>query len=487
MLEIDGSIIAIYIIVSLIIGIHIRKYVRNAKDFILANQSVDLYSGLASLAATEFGIITCMAQAQLGYRYGFSGVTVGLLLCISMIFIGKTGFCIKPLRESNVLTLPEFFEKKYNRGVRYAASIVMVIAGLLNMGLFLRSGGDFLVIIVGLNPNFLEITMTILLIIVLIYTMLGGMLSILVTDFIQFIFMSIGILITTFFIINAAGWNNMITTLTDKYGAGAFNPFMNPNLGYQWVIFTGMSVFSTALTFQPVISRSLSSKNTKVAQKLYEKMGLFHIVRSLIPAIWGIGALTLLSPGLINEPILAMPTLLASLLPIGIIGLLAASMLAADMSTMSSYLLAWSSLLWNDILIIFHKNKWSDKKAVSANRLLVLAIGIFVLFYGLWYPLKTDLWIYLIFVGRISASSSLVIFIAGCYWKHASIMGAFWSIILGAIGPILYLIAEWIPILVPYTKIITPIIVGNMSFLLAALGMILGSHFFPNSNKNKEK
>lgn len=478
-MNIDGGIIFVYIIISLVIGIYIKKYVRNAKDFILANQSVDLYSGLASLAATEFGIITCMAQAQLGYRYGFSGVTVGILLCISMVFIGKTGFCIQPLRESNVLTLPEFFEKKYSRGVRYASSIVMVIAGLLNMGLFLRSGGDFLVIIVGLRPELLEITMTLLLIIVLIYTMLGGLLSVLVTDFVQFIFMSIGIIITTFFVIFTAGWNTMISTLTQKYGAGAFNPFVNPELGYQWVIFTGMSVFSTALTFQPVISRSLSSKNTNVAKKLYEKMGLFHIIRSLIPALWGIGALTLLAPGLVDKPILAMPTLLATLLPVGIIGLLVASMLAADMSTMSSYLLAWSSLLWNDILVIFHKGQWSDKKAVSANRLLVLAIGIFVLFYGLWYPLKADLWVYLIFVGRISASSALVIFIAGCYWKKASTTGAYLSIILGAAGPILYLIAELIPPLIPYTKAIGPILVGNMSFVLATLGMIIGSYTHP--------
>ena len=477
---IDGIIVLIYIVISLGVGIHIRKYVRNAKDFILADQSVDLHSGLASLAATEFGIITCMGQAQLGYRYGFSGVTVGILLCFSMVLIGRTGFCIEPLRESGALTLPEFFEKKFTRGVRYASSIAMVIAGLLNMGLFLRSGGDFLVIVVGLAPGLLEITMTILLIIVLIYTMLGGLLSVLVTDYIQFIFMSIGMLVATGFIIYGAGWGNMIGVLTEKYGAGAFNPFVNDELGYQWVLFTGMSVFSTALTFQPVISRSLASKNTAVAKKLYEKMGLFHIVRSLIPALWGIGALVLLAPGVVDKPILAMPTMLATLLPVGVIGLLVASMLAADMSTMSSYLLAWSSLLWNDILIVFHKDKWSDKKAVAANRLLVLAIGIFVLFYGLWYPLKADLWVYLIFVGRISASSALVIFITGCYWKKASTFGAYLSIILGAAGPVIYLIAELIPPLVPYTEMVGPILVGNMSFALALAGMIIGSYAKPN-------
>lgn len=179
----DGSIIGFYILVSLFVGLSIRKYVNNVEDYLVAGREVNLYAGMASLAATEFGIVTCMAAAQLGYRYGFSGTIVGLLLCTSMYIVGKTGFCIKPLRDANAMTLPEFFEKKYSPRVRWATGVIIVIGGLLNTGVFLRTGGEFLVAVVGLNPNYLEITMTALLIIVALYTVLGGMISVLVTDF----------------------------------------------------------------------------------------------------------------------------------------------------------------------------------------------------------------------------------------------------------------------------------------------------------------
>lgn len=126
----DGSIIGFYILISLLVGLSIRKYVSNVEDYLVAGREVNLYAGMASLAATEFGIVTCMAAAQLGYRYGFSGAVVGLLLCTSMYLVGKTGFCIKPLRDANAMTLPEFFEKKYSPRVRWATGLIIVIGGL---------------------------------------------------------------------------------------------------------------------------------------------------------------------------------------------------------------------------------------------------------------------------------------------------------------------------------------------------------------------
>ena len=139
----DGGIIGFYILISLLVGLSLRKYVSNVEDYLVAGREVNLYAGMASLAATEFGIVTCMAAAQLGYRYGFSGAMVGLLLCTSMYLVGKTGFCIKPLRDANAMTLPEFFEKKYSPRVRWATGVIIVIGGLLNTGIFLRTGGDF--------------------------------------------------------------------------------------------------------------------------------------------------------------------------------------------------------------------------------------------------------------------------------------------------------------------------------------------------------
>lgn len=84
------------------------------------------------------------------------------------------------------------------------------------MGVFLRTGGEFLVYVAGLNPRYLEITMTILLLIVALYTIFGGMLSVLVTDYMQFLLMSVGLTLTTFIVFYKIGWNRLFDTVIRK-------------------------------------------------------------------------------------------------------------------------------------------------------------------------------------------------------------------------------------------------------------------------------
>lgn len=473
----DGGIIGFYILISLLVGLSLRKYVSNVEDYLVAGREVNLYAGMASLAATEFGIVTCMAAAQLGYRYGFSGAMVGLLLCTSMYLVGKTGFCIKPLRDANAMTLPEFFEKKYSPRVRWATGVIIVIGGLLNTGIFLRTGGDFLVAVVGLNPDYLEITMTILLIIVALYTVLGGMISVLVTDFLQFILMSAGMIIVTIYIVYTIGWGNILNAVQDTYGAAGFNPFINKNLGWQYVAYTFLTVSATVLTWQTMISRVLACKDSTVAKKMYTKTSFFYIVRSLIPVSWGLAALTIWKPDMLSgAPITAMPKFLSAALPTGLIGIVVAAMLAADMSTDSSYLLGWASVIYNDILAVLHKGTWSEKKAVLINKVLVAAIGLFLLFYGLWYPLKSDLWVYMTLTASIYSVSVSTLLIAACYWKRANTWGAYAAIVVGSATPLLFLVMQQVPATAELAKSIGPYYSGIAAFVFAWIAMIIGSN-----------
>lgn len=473
----DGGIIGFYILISLLVGLSLRKYVSNVEDYLVAGREVNLYAGMASLAATEFGIVTCMAAAQLGYRYGFSGAMVGLLLCTSMYLVGKTGFCIKPLRDANAMTLPEFFEKKYSPRVRWATGVIIVIGGLLNTGIFLRTGGDFLVAVVGLNPDYLEITMTILLIIVALYTVLGGMISVLVTDFLQFILMSAGMIIVTIYIVYTIGWGNILNAVQDTYGAAGFNPFINKNLGWQYVAYTFLTVSATVLTWQTMISRVLACKDSTVAKKMYTKTSFFYIVRSLIPVSWGLAALTIWKPDMLGgAPITAMPKFLSAALPTGLIGIVVAAMLAADMSTDSSYLLGWASVIYNDILAVLHKGTWSEKKAVLINKVLVAAIGLFLLFYGLWYPLKSDLWVYMTLTASIYSVSVSTLLIAACYWKRANTWGAYAAIVVGSATSLLFLVMQQVPATAELAKSIGPYYSGIAAFVFAWIAMIIGSN-----------
>ena len=215
----DGSIVGIYLVATMVAGLMVRKYVGKVEHFLVAGREMDVYLGIASLAATEFGIVTCMYTAQNGYEKGFAGATPGILSAIAMLVVGLTGFVIKPLRDSGVMTIPELFEKKFGPRIRWAAGIVIVLGGLLNMGVFLRTGGEFLVLVSGLDVKYLEIMMTALLVGVAVYTILGGMLSVLVTDYMQFIVMSAGLIVVTILILMNVGWENMVTTVEIHYGA----------------------------------------------------------------------------------------------------------------------------------------------------------------------------------------------------------------------------------------------------------------------------
>src|SRR6476661_7026796 len=96
----DGSIVGVYLLVTMIAGLMVRKYVGKVETFLVAGREMDVYLGIASLAATEFGIVTCMYTAQNGYEKGFAGATPGILMALAMAGVGLTGFVIKPLRDS---------------------------------------------------------------------------------------------------------------------------------------------------------------------------------------------------------------------------------------------------------------------------------------------------------------------------------------------------------------------------------------------------
>ena len=473
----DGSIVGLYLLVTMAAGLMVRKYVGKVEHFLVAGREMDVYLGIASLAATEFGIVTCMYTAQNGYEKGFAGATPGILNALAMLVVGLTGFCIKPLRDSGVMTIPELIEKQFGPRIRWAAGVVIVLGGLLNMGVFLRVGGQFLVLVSGLDVKYLEIIMTVLLVGVAVYTILGGMLSVLVTDFLQFVVMSAGLIIVTVLVLMNVGWEKLVSTVELHYGAGGFNPFINPQMGWQYVVFNALLNTAAVLTWQTTIARVLAAKDTATGRKVYTRTSFFFVCRFLIPGLWGIAALATL--GKVTNTLEAMPQYLSTAVPAGLMGILIAAMLAADMSTDSSYMLTWGSVIYNDILAPFRKTPWSEKKGLFWNRTIVALIGVFLLFYGLWYPLEGSLWDYLTLTGTIYLASISVLLIACCYWKRANSWGAAAAIIVSAVIPIAYLVMEKLPTTRQIAKDIGPHYSGIATFLLAGLAMTVGSLLRP--------
>ncbi len=486
---IDGSIVGLYLLITMAAGLMVRKYVGKVEHFLVAGREMNLYLGIASLAATEFGIVTCMYTAQLGYENGFAGATVGLLYAGAMLFVGLTGFCIKPLRDAGVITIPELFENRFGSRVRWLSGVVIVLGGLLNMGVFLRMGGDFLVQVCGLDIRYLVAMMGMLLVAVAVYTILGGMLSVLITDFLQFIVMSAGLLVVTVLVLHNVGWSTLVETVQTHYGAGGFNPFKNPHMGVSYVVYMGVVNLSAVLTWQTIIQRLLSAKDTSTGRRIYTHTSFFFVCRFLIPGIWGIAALSMMGPDRLaalfpgvdaaHRTLLAMPRYLSTAVPMGLMGILVAAMLAADMSTDSAYMLTWGGVIYNDILAPFRRS-WSERKGILVNRAIIALIGVFLFFFGLYYDLKGDVWTYLTATGSIYLSSMSILLIACCYWKRANSWGAGAAIVVGAILPITLLVIQQTD---RYKEFYDKweYVLLSMTYVAAALAMVIGSLLKPAS------
>jgi SSS family solute:Na+ symporter len=492
---IDGSIVGVYLLATMVAGLMVRRYVSKVDDFLVAGREMNVYLGIASLAATEFGIVTCMYAAQNGYEKGFAGAAPGILYAIAMLTVGWTGFCIKPLRDSNAITIPELLDRRFGSRIRWLAGVVIVLGGLLNMGVFLRTGGDFLVLVCNFSPTMsigglqietLIVIMTVLLVGVATYTILGGMLSVLITDFLQFVVMSIGLILVTVLILVSSdlGWDRLVATVEKHYGAGGFNPFVNPTMGWSYIIFNLLVNTAAVLTWQTAVARVLAAKDSNTGRKVYTRTSFFFVCRFLIPGIWGIAALAVLGPALPGDNTLhAMPKFLAGFVPVGLMGILIAAMLAADMSTDSSYMLTWGSVIYNDILRPFRKTVWSDKKGLVANRFIVAAIGLFLLFFGLWYQPPGDLWTYLTVTGSIYLTSMSTLLIAACYWKGANNWGAAGAIIVGAVVPAVTLVLQKVG---PWQKLFidNASAWGIAAYVLCWVAMIVGSLAKPPESRS---
>jgi SSS family solute:Na+ symporter len=472
----DAGIVAVYLVITIAAGLAMRRAVGTVEHFLVAGRQMNIFLGVASLAATEFGVITCMFSAELGYRYGFAGATPGILAAIAYLAVGQTGFCIKPLREAGVITVPEMLSLRFGPKIRAAVALVTVVGGFLNMGLFLRMGGEFLVGAGGLRPTYLEITMTVLLILVALYTIFGGMLSILVTDFLQFVVMGTGILSITMLILYRIGWNTIVQTVEHQYGPPGFNPLKSVSLGPWYLAYNSLLLTAGAITWQPSIARVVAAKDSRTGARIYSVTSLFFLCRFLFPGIWGMAALAKLGPALLGgESVKAMPEFLSGFVPTGLLGILIASMLAAEMSTVSGYMLTYGSIIYNDLIVPFRRSRLSNAQGLLINRLVLCGIGAFLLFYGLWYPLKGPLWNYITITATIHLSSTSVLLVACCYWKRATVRGAALAIIFGAAGPLFFLVLQQMNLNGFWQTLVKPEFAGLAAFLMAALGMVAGS------------
>jgi solute:Na+ symporter, SSS family len=484
----DWVIVIGYLAGSLALGLLGKRFLGDVSHYLVAGRELGLYIGIATLAATEIGTITFMYNAELGYRFGFASFAAALISGVIMIIVGRTGFIISRFRQLRLMTVPEFFEVRYSRGLRLVTGVLVALGGILNMGVFLKIEGEFLIVVGGIPGRYLVAVMTVILLLELVYTVLGGMVSVVITDFLQYILLSVATILVSIYAVHFAGWGNIVHKVQSTMGVAGFSPLASPKFGWTFIIWQALLWLSLVTCWQTTAMRIFSTRSPETSKRVMTWTGFIFLGRGMLPMLWGIAALTLFGTGALDKgvplpvvqghaiaPIDAMPAMLAQILGPGIKGIVVAGMLAATMSVNSSYLLGWSAVISQDVVLplrqMMGKAQLSSRSQLVVNRIANLFVSLFLMFWGLYYTPPGAVYLYLNITGTIFLAGAFVTVIGGLYWKRANVLAGYLAMVLGAAGAIIpFFFLHW-----------NENITGFASFGLAACGFMAGSLMGPRS------
>lgn len=449
---IDWVIVTVYLAGTVAIGLYANRYIRDMADYVVAGRALKSYISIATMLGSEIGLVTVMYTAQKGFSAGFAAFHIGLAGGLVCLFVGLTGFIVVPLRKTGVMTIPEYYGLRFGQGVRILGGLILAFAGVLNMGVFLKAGAIFVTCLTGLDdPNAVNVVMVVLISLVLIYTILGGMVSVVITDYVQFVVLAFGMLAACVFAFSHMEWQTIVDTVETVQGVGGFDPLDSSGFGptyVLWMIFV-FGIGSCAV-WPTAVMRVCAAKDIAVVHRLYTWSSIGFMTRFIIPQFLGICALTYFWQSMgadstfftadgqvvadADTRLQAMPLFLSQVLPTGIIGIIGAGMLAAFMSTHDSYLLCWCSVLVEDVLNPLAGGRLPTRTRLLAARILIFLTGMFLLAWSLWYPMGQDMLDYLAVSGSIYLTGAFALLVCGLYWKRASRCGAYLALAAGSLA-----------------------------------------------------
>lgn len=424
-------------------------------EFFVSGRDLDLKTAIATLGATEIGLITIAYNAQKGFNEGFAAFHIGVAGLIGCAIVGLTGFVVKPIRAAGVLTLPEYYGKRYGQDVRVLGAGVMALGGILNMGLFVKVASLFIITLLGVEaqPAVVITVMVALVGIAVLYTGLGGMRSVVATDVFQFVLLVAGVSLAIMALLWVVPFGSVVRAVAEKKGAGGFDPLVNESFGpvyIMWMVLVA-GVVSSAI-WPTALSRALCIAEERDVTRTYLIASVIFMGRMVLPAFLGVIAIAYfagagsevaasLSVHGRDGDLVATPVMLGQALPGWFVGLLAVAMFASFMSTQDSYLFCWSSIIARDILAPLTGRHEDAPFQMRATRIAIVVIAAYEIYWGLIYQGGEDIWDYLAVSGSIYFCSGIVLLAGGAYWPRATRRGAIAALILGftalaGLGPV---------------------------------------------------
>ena len=511
----DYAVIIVYLVgivgLGVWAGFRRRKGGEGSHYFLAGNTLTWPVIGLAMFAA-NISTVHLVSLAESAYKYGliygnFEWMAGFTLILLSLFFA--------PLYlRSRVPTLPDYLERRYNRNCRdWLAVISIVSAVVIHIGVALYTAAWVLRGIMGIPPEatIMGIDALLFFIIVLgiltgIYTMIGGLLAVVMTESVQTVLLLIGaVCITVVGFIKLGGWNMLVSTLATQphpmagmpgakitWGTGNFLNMMrfdgDPS-GLPWYsILLGYPVIGIWYWCcdQTIVQRVLAAKDEKNARLGPLFCAFIKILPVLLFVLPGVICVALVQNNYFNgeAPKVAADTytfMITHMLPVGLKGLIAAAMLAAAMQTCSAALNSTATLFAYDIVKRW-KPETTDHKLVVIGKITTVAATILAIvlspIFGHYSTIIEGLNKLISYI----APPITCVFLFGVFWKKATGKAAYITLVTGAIIGFILFLLDWF-------GVYTPNFMMTAFYLLIVCSLIIytASKIYPEPLKEEAK
>lgn len=450
----DWVVIGLFFVILIMIIVWVSRQKQNsASDYFLGGKDATWIAIGASIFASNIGSEHLIGLAGSGASSGMAmahwEIQGWMILILGWVFVP---FYTRAM----VYTMPEFLERRYNGTSRTILSIISLISYVLTkVAVTVYAGGLVFQQVFGIEElwgiDFFWIAAVGLVLITALYTVFGGMKSVLYTSILQTPILLLGsLIILVLGLKELGGWDEMMRICSEVKVNAEGDTMVNlirsnDDPQYPWagaLIGSAVIGFWYWCTDQFIVQRVLSGKNEKEARRgtiFGAYLKLLPVFLFLIPGMIAFALhqktgsfLPLLPSGMPNSDA-AFPTLVAKLLPVGIKGVIVCGILAALMSSLASLFNSSSALFTIDFYQRYHPNT-PPKKLVrigQAATVVIVILGI------LWIPVMRSvgdvLYLYLQDVQSVLAPGIAAAFLAGICWKRASAKGGMWGLITGLI------------------------------------------------------
>jgi len=460
----DWGILVAFVVLVATTALLTRPLVRGVADFLAAGRTAGRYILSVSQGIAALGAITVVGMLEMNYVAGFQQTWWGFTSAIVVLLVAVSGWVIYRFRETRCLTLAEFFERRYSRSFRIFAGLLAYISGIINFGIFPAVEARFFIHFVGLPtelnaaglavPTF-ALLVFLLLGAALLFVYLGGQVAVIVTDFVQGLFVSAVFVGITVYLLRIVRWDQIAAALASAPAdASLLNPFHTSQVRdfNFWYFLIGMAgiVYGT-MSWQGTQGYNASARSAHEARMASVLYAWRMIPQSLVLLVVPVVAYTVLhhpdfadkaervgsllsgagSETLQNQ--IRVPLVLTTLLPAGLMGAFTAVMLAASVTTLGTYMHSWGSILVQDVLVPLRGEPLAPRAHLAWLRLSMAGVALFTFAFSLLFQQSQYIFLFFAVTGAIFAGGSGAVIIGGLYWRRGTSAAAFTAMILGAL------------------------------------------------------